>query len=70
MDKSNPSNGTVMPGISIRHGPVQEVDTEMLDVNGVQANGAGPAKRKIRESMAKPSYAEAESTDDDDMPLV
>ena len=63
MDKQIPSNGHVMPGVSIRNGPVTE-DTAMPDVNG-----AASAKRKARESMARPKYAESESSDDD-KPLV
>ena len=63
MDKQTPSNGHVMPGVSIRNGPVTE-DTKMPDVNG-----AASAKRKARESMARPNYAESESSDDD-KPLV
>ena len=63
MDKQTPSNGHVMPGVSIRNGPVTE-DTTMPDVNG-----AASAKRKARESMARPNYAESESSDDD-KPLV
>ena len=62
MDKQTPSNGHVMPGVSIRNGPMTE-DTTMLDVNGASA------KRKARESMARPNYAESESSDDD-KPLV
>ena len=69
MDRAVPPNGDVLPGISIRNGPVQEVDTPMPDANGVEANG-GPAKRKIRESLMKPSYADAETSEEDDKPLV
>ena len=67
MDKAMPSNGDVQPGISIRNGPVEQVDTTMTDVNDVQTNGY--TKRKVRESLNKPSYAENESSDDDE-PLV
>ena len=67
MDKAMPSNGDVQPGISIRNGPVEQVDTIMTDVNDVQTNGY--TKRKVRESLNKPSYAENESSDDDE-PLV
>lgn len=63
MDKQTPSNGHVMPGVSIRNGPMTE-DTTMPDING-----AASAKRKARESMARPNYAESESSDDD-KPLV
>lgn len=67
MDKALPSNGVVQPGISIRNGPVEETDTVMTDVNEAPTNGH--TKRKARESLIKPSYAEADSTDDDE-PLV
>jgi DNA topoisomerase-1 len=71
MDKSNPSNGYPAPGISIRNGPMEVVDTEMPDVNGLATNGVGPSKRKSRGSLGnKVSYAEAESSEDDDVPLV
>ena len=61
MDKANPTNGEVQPGISLRNGPMSE-DTEMKDANGT----AAPAKRKA----SRPSYAEAESSEDDDQPIV
>jgi hypothetical protein len=60
MDKANPTNGEVQPGISMMNGPVSE-DTDMKDANGA----AAPAKRKA----SRPSYAEAESSDDD-QPIV
>lgn len=69
MDKANPSNGHVQPGISIRNGPVEDHDHHMPDVNGAEVNGS-TTKRKSRGSLAKPSYAEAESSDEDDQPLV
>ena len=68
MDKKLPSNGTVQPGISLANGPVSE-DTNMKDVNGSMTNGAAPVKRKARESLARPKYADSESSDDD-QPLV
>ena len=67
MDKAVPSSGAVQPGISIRNGPVEQMDTLMTDVNEIQTNGH--TKRKVRESLNKPSYADAESSDDDE-PLV
>ena len=69
MDKALPSNGEVKPGISLMNGPVMEVDTEMKDADG-DVNGSGPSKRKSRGSLARPSYAEPESSEDDDQPLV
>jgi len=70
MEKAIPGNGRVMPGLSIRNGPLEEIDTPMLDLNGIEANGAGLPKRKAREGLAQLSYAETESSDDDDKPLV
>lgn len=68
MDRHNPTNGEVTPGISIRNGPVlDQNDIPMKDLP-TTVNGTA-AKRKTRESMDKPSYAEAESSDDD-VPLV
>ncbi|KAK5056628.1 hypothetical protein LTR84_012160 [Exophiala bonariae] len=68
MDRQIPTNGTVLPGISMANGIVEEKDdTKMTDVNGSLTNGA--AKRKVRESLARPSYADAESSDDD-QPLI
>ena len=69
MNRALPSNGEVLPGISIRNGPVQDVDTPMPDAKGVETNG-GPAKRKVRESLTRPSYADAETSEEDDKPLV
>jgi hypothetical protein len=69
MDKANPSNGHVQPGISIRYGPMEDHDHHMPDMNGVDMNGS-TSKRKSRGSLVKPSYADAESSDEDDQPLV
>lgn len=62
LDRQLPSNGTVMPGISISHGEVKVEDASPKDINGA-------AKRKVRESLTRPDYADAESSDDD-LPLV
>jgi DNA topoisomerase-1 len=60
MDKQLPANGHVEPGISIRMGPVDDMDVGM--VNG---------KRKSRGSIATTSYKERSgSEDEDDKPLV
>lgn len=71
MDKQLPSNGTVNPGISIRHGPVE--DTNMDDgppVTNGATNGAANGKRKSRGSISK-TYKEATSSDEDEnKPLV
>ncbi|KAK7725962.1 DNA topoisomerase 1 [Botryosphaeria dothidea] len=67
MDKQVPAtNGRngVEPGLSIRMGPVTEMDVDEPATNGV-ANG----KRKSRASINGKSYREASSSDDDDKPL-
>lgn len=60
------TNGHVDPGVSIRFGPVQGKDT------GVDDAESGAAKRKSRISIDQPrkSYAEPESSEEDDQPLV
>jgi DNA topoisomerase-1 len=66
MDKEVPSNGHVEPGISIRMGPVDDMDVDAPATNG-NANG----KRKARTSMTKgKTYKDASSSEDDDKPLV
>ena len=67
MDKQMPTNGHVQPGISLSNGPVAEDDTKMTDANQSMTNGSVPAKRKARESLARPDYADAESSDDEPM---
>lgn len=74
MNKENPTNGHVEAGISIRHGPVEDmhVDSEPKDVpqiNGV--NGVTNGKRKARNSIPNgKSYKEDSTSEDDDKPLV
>ncbi|KEF63407.1 DNA topoisomerase I [Exophiala aquamarina CBS 119918] len=63
MDRQIPTNGAVVPGISMMNGIVKGEDITMPDVNGTLTNGA--AKRKVRESLTRPSYADVESSDDD-----
>jgi DNA topoisomerase-1 len=66
MDKQVPSNGHIEPGISIRMGPVDDMDVDTPDTNG-NANG----KRKARSSISNSkSYKDASSSEDDDKPLV
>lgn len=69
LDKSIPSNNRVRPGISIRNGPLEDRDHQMPDANGVEMNGS-TNKRKSRGGLGKPSYAQADSSDEDDQPLV
>lgn len=61
------ANGSADPGVSIRFGPVQDKDVEMKDVD---SDARGVSKRKSRASIdQKKSYAEPQSSDDDDQPL-
>lgn len=68
LDRANPSNGTLNPGITIKNEVVQP-DHPMPDANGVTTNGVS-SKRKSRGSLVQPSYAEAASSDEEDQPLV
>ena len=73
LDKANPSNGHVKPGISIRNGPVVEMEIDTPVTNGAQTNGVLTGKRKSRSSLANgnvKSYREASDDDEDDEPLV
>lgn len=67
MDKENPSNGHVEPGVSIRMGPVEAMDVDQPVTNG-NING----KRKSRGSLTNgKSYRDASSSDEEDeKPLV
>ena len=65
MDKSLPNNKEVVPGISLSSGPMLAGNVPMRDVDSTN----GYVKRKVRESMSRPSYADAESSDDDDLPI-
>ncbi|KAF2266053.1 DNA topoisomerase 1 [Lojkania enalia] len=66
MDKQTPSNGHIEPGVSIRMGPVEDMDVDVPLTNG-NVNG----KRKSRVSLTNgKSYKEASSSEeDDDKPL-
>lgn len=66
MDKANPDAENAAPGISIRNGPLVEMDVDEPEIKGLETNG----KRKSRHSHAK-SYKESSDEDDeDDKPLV
>ncbi|OJJ75006.1 hypothetical protein ASPBRDRAFT_193682 [Aspergillus brasiliensis CBS 101740] len=66
MRDATETNGHVDPGVSIRFGPVQAGnDVEMAD-----ADAAAVPKRKSRSSVGqRKSYAEPESSEEDDQPL-
>lgn len=61
------TNGATQPGISVRYGPADDKDIEMQDAD---VNGTSQSKRKSRSSVGKVSYAEQESSEEDDKPLV
>lgn len=62
------TNGDIEPGVSVRFGAVQDADVKMTDADG---DARGVSKRKSRASIdQKKSYAEPESSDEDDQPLV
>ncbi|KAL1657243.1 DNA topoisomerase 1 [Didymella pomorum] len=63
MDKQLPANGHVEPGISIRMGPVDDMDVDA-------PNGTANGKRKSRGSIPTANYKEQSgSEDEDDKPL-
>ena len=66
VDKANPPAQNGAAGISVRNGPVEEMETDKPQANGT----AG--KRKSRGSLGNgKSYKEAsEDDDEDDIPLV
>ena len=76
MDKANPSNHHVEPGISLRNGPIDEMDVDAPVHNGhasnEHTNGHINGKRKSRPSMSNgKSYKDASNeSDEDDKPLV
>lgn len=67
MDKANPPAVNGAPGISIRNGPMDE-----MDVDGPELNGHASTKRKARASTGNgKSYKEASDEDhEDEKPLV
>ena len=62
LDKEFPSKPGTTPGISVRNGPVDEMDLDK------PLSGAMNGKRKSRDSMVKTYKEDSES--DDDKPLV
>ena len=67
MDKANPPAAHAAPGISIRNGPVDE-----MEIDGPVLNGNANGKRKARRSMGNvKSYKEASEEDGEEgKPLV
>lgn len=72
MDKANPSKNVEQMGISIRNGPMEEMEIEEPNGKSLKKNGSIPAKRKGRGSMPSgKTYKEASSeNEEDDKPLV
>ncbi|PYI03616.1 hypothetical protein BO78DRAFT_192788 [Aspergillus sclerotiicarbonarius CBS 121057] len=70
MRNATQTNGHVDPGVSIRFGPVKaDNDVDMKDA-GAEADAAAAPKRKSRASVGqRKSYAEPESSEEDDQPL-
>ncbi|KAH9873573.1 hypothetical protein IAQ61_004197 [Plenodomus lingam] len=67
MDAEIPSNPDVEPGISIRMGPVDDMDVDAPATNG---HGNMNGKRKARTSVTNgQSYKDASTSEDDDKPL-
>ena len=67
MDRANPPTANGAPGISIRNGPMDE-----MEIDGQELNGLANNKRKARAStgMGK-SYKEAsDEENDEEKPLV
>ena len=70
IDKANPVPKNAAPGISIRNGPMVEMEIDGSAVNGTEVNGIAGSKRKARNSTGqKKSYKEA-SDEEDDKPMV
>lgn len=67
MDKASPPATNTAPGISIRNGPMDE-----MEVDGPEVNGHISTKRKARASVGNSkSYKEASDEDnEDEKPLV
>jgi DNA topoisomerase-1 len=70
MEDTPETNGHVDPGVSLRFGPVKSAaDVDMQDAS--DANTGIASKRKARTSVGqRKSYAEPESSEDEDQPLV
>lgn len=71
MDKANPTPKNAAPGISIRNGPLVEMDIDEPSANRLEINSHVNSKRKARNSTGnRKSYKEVSEDDDDDKPLV
>lgn len=70
LDKENPSSGGVAPGISIRNGPVEEMNVGKPRANGAEKDGVASGKRKTRQSLGNGKKEEAAAGDDNEKPSV
>ena len=72
MDKANPAKNVEQMGISLRNGPVEEMEIDEPNGGSSKTNVAVSAKRKQRQSMTNgKSCKEASSNnEEDDEPLV
>lgn len=71
MDKANPTPENAAPGISIRNGPLVEMEIDDPNSHGLEPTNHGYSKRKARNSTSnRKSYKESSEDDDDDKPLV
>ena len=67
MEDATETNGHVDPGVSVRFGPVKNEDVDMQDAG----NARGTGKRRSRTSVDQnKSYAEPDSSGEEDQPLV
>ena len=64
MDKANPPVQNGAAGISLRNGPVEEMDIDKPQTNGTTG------KRKSRSSLSNGKSYKEPSDEDDDVPLV
>lgn len=71
MDKANPTPKNAAPNISIRNGPVLELQVDGPSVNALGSNGRDNGKRKARSSTGnRKSYKDETDEDEDEKPLV
>ena len=73
MDKANPTAKRALPGISIRNGPIEEMDIDGPVGNELAVNGTATGKRKARQSLGNgksKNYKEVSSDEGGNEPLV
>ena len=71
MDKANPAPKKAAPNISIRNGPVLELQADGSSATALGTNHRDNGKRKARSSIGnRKSYREDTDEDEDEKPLV